>query len=345
MLGRGSSQRHSAYVVLSTRRESMAARLVLNLGAAGSSAQRLWLAIEAFTAGMEGAPAGEAVALALRALDGGRLLGELGPEMPAFYLAANTLVYGDALDAAHATFTDALAEARRRGSLRGAAMASCWPASSRSRRGEARGLRRRPADARRRRPRRAGDRQAARRRVPGRGAAGLRGPRWRAGRHRRRARLRSGARLDGLRLPALRVRARAGRAGADGRGARGPARLRAPPGRGLAGADALGVCLAVERRAAARDTGPDGRGGRARRRGATARAGVRSGATGGRRAARERRRRPRHGRRRPGDRAAAGGARRARALPGPARARARPRRPRGRSAPHRAARRRPGAAA
>jgi len=94
--------------------------------APGTSAQRLWLAIEAFTAAMAGASAEDAVALALRALDGGRLLGELGPEMPAFYLAANTLVYADALDAAHATFTDALAEARRRGSLRGAAMASCW---------------------------------------------------------------------------------------------------------------------------------------------------------------------------------------------------------------------------
>ena len=92
----------------------------------GTPSERLWLAIQAFSAGLGHGRADEATAIALRSLDGGRLLSELGPDVPAFYLAANTLVYAEALDAAHETLTQAAAEARRRGSLRGTAMAHCW---------------------------------------------------------------------------------------------------------------------------------------------------------------------------------------------------------------------------
>ena len=78
--------------------------------------------------GVQRRTAAQARDLALRALDGGRLLAEQSADSAAFYLAANTLIHVDALDEAIAAYDAAVAEAQRRGSLRGFGMASCWRA-------------------------------------------------------------------------------------------------------------------------------------------------------------------------------------------------------------------------
>ena len=64
-----------------------------------------------------GGTAARARALALRGLDGGKLLAEQSADGAAFYLAANTLIHIDALDEAIAAYDAAVAEAQRRGSL------------------------------------------------------------------------------------------------------------------------------------------------------------------------------------------------------------------------------------
>ena len=66
-----------------------------------------------------------AVALAERAFADGRLLDELGPESPLYYLAANALAGAGSLQLATRWCHSAIAEARRRGSLVGFALASC----------------------------------------------------------------------------------------------------------------------------------------------------------------------------------------------------------------------------
>ena len=102
---------------------------------AATPGNRVWLAVQAFERAFGGSSAQEACALATRALDEGRLLAEQTADSPVFYLAANTLVYADALDDAVAVFDAAVADAQRRGSLRGFGMASCWRAGAHAWRG------------------------------------------------------------------------------------------------------------------------------------------------------------------------------------------------------------------
>ena len=89
---------------------------------------RVWLAVRSTEVAFSGGTAAQARDLAVRALDGGRLLAEQSADSAAFYLAANTLIHVDALDEAIAAYDAAVAEAQRRGSLRGFGMASCWRA-------------------------------------------------------------------------------------------------------------------------------------------------------------------------------------------------------------------------
>ena len=97
-------------------------------GAPQTPGDRVWLATLALEEGLTGTSFARARDLALRALDNGRLLAEHTADSPVFYLAANTLLYVDALDEALPTLTAAVEDATRRGSLRGFAMASCWRA-------------------------------------------------------------------------------------------------------------------------------------------------------------------------------------------------------------------------
>ena len=89
---------------------------------------RVWLAIRSTEVSFSRGGASRARDLAQRALDGGKLLAEQSADSAAFYLAANTLIHVDALDEAIAAYDAAIAEAQRRGSLRGFGMASCWRA-------------------------------------------------------------------------------------------------------------------------------------------------------------------------------------------------------------------------
>lgn len=89
---------------------------------------RVWLAVRSTEVAFSGGTAAQARDLALRGLDGGKLLAEQSADSAAFYLAANTLIHVDALDEAIAAYDAAIAEAQRRGSLRGFGMASCWRA-------------------------------------------------------------------------------------------------------------------------------------------------------------------------------------------------------------------------
>lgn len=90
----------------------------------------LLVASSALDAALEG-PAAEAVRLARRALGEGRLLAEEGADSPAFYMAAIALLFADELALGHHVYSDAIAQASARGSLRGFAMAaSCRAAAS-----------------------------------------------------------------------------------------------------------------------------------------------------------------------------------------------------------------------
>jgi DNA-binding CsgD family transcriptional regulator len=80
--------------------------------------------------------AAAAVELAEKALGEGRLLAEETSDSLFFYGAANALLYAGRLEEAHQAYGSALADARRRGSLRAFAMASCWRAAVNYRRGE-----------------------------------------------------------------------------------------------------------------------------------------------------------------------------------------------------------------
>ncbi len=66
-----------------------------------------------------------AVALADRAFAGGRLLQELGPESPLFYLVVSAILAAGALELANRWCESAIALARARGSLVGFGLASC----------------------------------------------------------------------------------------------------------------------------------------------------------------------------------------------------------------------------
>jgi DNA-binding CsgD family transcriptional regulator len=87
---------------------------------------RLLLAARAMETALAETPALKAVQLAERALDGGRLLAEEGPESPAFQMAATALHFAQELEAAHRILTEELADARTRASLIGFGCASCW---------------------------------------------------------------------------------------------------------------------------------------------------------------------------------------------------------------------------
>jgi ATP/maltotriose-dependent transcriptional regulator MalT len=87
---------------------------------------RLLLAARAMETALGETPALKAVQLAERALDGGRLLAEEGPESPAFQMAATALHFAQQLEAAHRILTEELANARMRASLIGFGCASCW---------------------------------------------------------------------------------------------------------------------------------------------------------------------------------------------------------------------------
>jgi DNA-binding CsgD family transcriptional regulator len=80
-------------------------------------------------------PAEEAANMALRALDGGRLLREQGPESPAFFMAPNALLYSDRLEDAARVYDEVSTVAGERGSQRGYLMALCWRAGVNCRRG------------------------------------------------------------------------------------------------------------------------------------------------------------------------------------------------------------------
>ena len=102
----------------------------------GGPGDRVWLAVRALETAMAGRDAARSRALALRALDDGRLLSEQTADSPVYYLAANTLINVDALDEAVPAFDAAVEEAQRRGSVRGWCMASCWRAGTHVWRGD-----------------------------------------------------------------------------------------------------------------------------------------------------------------------------------------------------------------
>ena len=115
----------AAALHLSTRpahREHLRRVDAMTLG--DSPTERQLMANLALWKSSEGTPAGVVKDLAERALAGGKLLAEAGPDSQMFYTAANALLYVEAFELARAWFDRALAEARARGSLFGFAMAS-----------------------------------------------------------------------------------------------------------------------------------------------------------------------------------------------------------------------------
>lgn len=89
-----------------------------------SPTERQLLANLALWTSSEGARAAVVKDQAERALAGGKLLTEAGPDSQTFYAAANALVYVEEFELARFWYDQALAEARGRGSLFGFAMAS-----------------------------------------------------------------------------------------------------------------------------------------------------------------------------------------------------------------------------
>jgi DNA-binding CsgD family transcriptional regulator len=87
-------------------------------------------------AGGGGPPAAVACLTAERALAGGRLLREEGPDSQLFYLATGTLCLGDSLDRAEYWLEQALQDARERGSVLGYGIASASQAEVEYRRGD-----------------------------------------------------------------------------------------------------------------------------------------------------------------------------------------------------------------
>jgi DNA-binding CsgD family transcriptional regulator len=102
---------------------------------ATSSEDRLLLAVLAHEAELSGRPAEDVISLARRALAGGALLAEQGPESPSPYYAAQALAASDQLDEAERTYAEALNESRRQGSVMGFVLASCFRCGSALRRG------------------------------------------------------------------------------------------------------------------------------------------------------------------------------------------------------------------
>jgi ATP/maltotriose-dependent transcriptional regulator MalT len=98
--------------------------------------QRQLLANLALWTSSEGEHAAVVIDLCERALAGGRLLQEAGPDSQMFYAAVNALLYAEAFELARSWFDRALAEARARGSLFGFAMASAMRAECDHRMGD-----------------------------------------------------------------------------------------------------------------------------------------------------------------------------------------------------------------
>ncbi|MFL5845513.1 MAG: LuxR C-terminal-related transcriptional regulator, partial [Solirubrobacteraceae bacterium] len=95
---------------------------------------RAWLAVRSVQECLDGT-ATEATRLAIAAMDGGRLLAELTSDSPVWQLAGNALWWADAFEDATAAWTEALEDARRRGSRRAYGVASSAMASVTFRRG------------------------------------------------------------------------------------------------------------------------------------------------------------------------------------------------------------------
>ncbi len=103
-------------------------RIRRHIGIGGDSpAERAVLTSLAMERLLSGAPVAEAAALAMRALDGG-LLAEQGVGSVIFYDAPYVLIVSDRLDLAARVCEEALADARRRGSQFGFALASSFRA-------------------------------------------------------------------------------------------------------------------------------------------------------------------------------------------------------------------------
>jgi DNA-binding CsgD family transcriptional regulator len=115
----------AAALHLSTRpahREHLGRVNAMTLG--DTPTERQLLANLALWNSSEGAPASIVKDLAERALAGGKLLAEAGPDSQMFYAATNSLLYIEEFVLARAWFDRAQAESRARGSLFGFAMAS-----------------------------------------------------------------------------------------------------------------------------------------------------------------------------------------------------------------------------
>lgn len=117
-----------------TRTRARLARLESQVGGEGPG-ERLVLANLAFEAVIDGVSAERMRGLAERALGAGRLLEEVGPDAMAFYFAVNALCYADRYEEVEKHLQEALAVARRSGSLLGFALASTFRAMAGYRRG------------------------------------------------------------------------------------------------------------------------------------------------------------------------------------------------------------------
>ena len=94
----------------------------------GRPAARAVLAVLAMSAAFEGKSAARTADLAERALAGGLLLRDLTADAPLYYYPANALTMAGRPAAARAALDAAIADARRRGSPLGFAIASCMRA-------------------------------------------------------------------------------------------------------------------------------------------------------------------------------------------------------------------------
>jgi DNA-binding CsgD family transcriptional regulator/predicted negative regulator of RcsB-dependent stress response len=87
-----------------------------------------WLARDGIELALTRGPAPDAAALAHRALANGRLLDAEGSESPIFQMAANTLILAGETTAARDAYDEAIAQATRRGSIRGFALCNVFRA-------------------------------------------------------------------------------------------------------------------------------------------------------------------------------------------------------------------------
>jgi DNA-binding CsgD family transcriptional regulator len=104
--------------------------------AGDTPAERLLLANVSQAVATSGVSAPEAAGLAERALGGGALIEDEGPEEPAVYLAIFVLIVADRFDTADRLLDRAVSDARARGSMLGLAIASTMRAQSAYRRGD-----------------------------------------------------------------------------------------------------------------------------------------------------------------------------------------------------------------